>query len=368
MQLPAYSARRALLDLSPLTEAVDNWGKQQNAAAELGLQNRRQSLAEKDRDEAQKLKQVQRLAGIAKAIDDDTDPTRKAAAWQRVIARHPQLDTLDEAFRDPVRGPKLLMAEAGQYDPTGDELKRAQIERLRRDDTKYAAGQNFVYNTRTGDVTPLPQEARKDGPLETAVAKESVEMASNDIKAAYGAQDVRSSAEKLRGYATDKRLEAAIGPIAGTSVYQTIVGGLVPFSKTIGLAAPDLNRNIEQVKSSIVLAAQQKLKGLGPASDADSARIEKAVGLLERARSKKEFLDAVAEIDRSVEATLQRGALAARQFPQLGARLDAAQPRQTPQISQEQAMSEARDAIARGAPRDAVLKRLYEMGINTDGM
>lgn len=160
------------------------------------------------------------------------------------------------------------------------------------------------------------------GPLEGALAKTAVDMAEKDIQAGYGAQSVLDSVAKLRDLAKDPKFEGAVGPIAGNSMYQTVVGGMVPFSQTIGLANPALHRQIEQTKASLLLDMQQKMKGLGPMSDADARRVEQAVGNLNAARNKREYLNAVSEMERSVQSILARAQVAAKQYPALGSRLN----------------------------------------------
>ena len=168
---------------------------------------------------------------------------------------------------------------------------------------------------------------------------------------------------RSRELAEDPRIEAAIGRYRGSDTYQTLVGGYVPFSQTLNLAHPELNQKFQQLKSSLIMSAQQKMKGLGPMSDADARRVEDSVGKLEKARNKSELINAISEIESSVQSIKSRALAAAKQFPQLGSRLSF-----PADAAAGNPLDEAKAAIAAGAPRDKVIERLRQNGIEPSGL
>lgn len=135
IQLPGYQAGNAL-NFSGINEAIDS--NRQNALAQqqLGMQKERMGL-ERERfgmekqqfDQSQQMATVKRFAGIAQGIDQITDQPRRQAAWQNLIAQHPNAAQLPAIYRDPTQGPKLLMQEAqGFVDPLERKAKESTID------------------------------------------------------------------------------------------------------------------------------------------------------------------------------------------------------------------------------------------------
>lgn len=135
INLPGYTPGNAL-SFAGINQAIDS--NRQNALAQqqlgmqqdrLGMDRERLGMEKQQFDQKQQMQTVQRFAGIAQGIDQMTDPTARTAAWQNLIAQHPNAAQLPEIYRDPIRGPKLLMQEAqGFVDPLDKAAKQAQIE------------------------------------------------------------------------------------------------------------------------------------------------------------------------------------------------------------------------------------------------
>lgn len=134
INLPGYNPGNAL-NFSGINQAIDS--NRQNALAQqqlgmqqdrLGMDRERLGMEKQQFDQKQQMQTVQRFAGIAQGIDQMTDPTARTAAWQNLIAQHPNAAQLPEIYRDPIRGPKLLMQEAqGFVDPLDRRAKEATI-------------------------------------------------------------------------------------------------------------------------------------------------------------------------------------------------------------------------------------------------
>lgn len=144
--LPAAQVpRNALLDLSPINNALETY-RQQNNTNRLfdAQQEERQYQRGRDaRQDARVAKQDARSEvewyGKAAAAVDRLQGPQRAQAWQNVLRKHGGQGLSPEEL-DPNTGPKLLMAEAGQWrDPREDEAanldlqyKRAQIGEMTR--------------------------------------------------------------------------------------------------------------------------------------------------------------------------------------------------------------------------------------------
>ncbi|MGE3284170.1 MAG: hypothetical protein AB7O13_24765 [Alphaproteobacteria bacterium] len=354
MRLPGYDAGNTLLNLMPINEGLDSIVRnaqlaRQNQRADARMSMDRERFAlDKQRLQTDLADRAKKKAGnLAMLVLNEPDPAKRAAKWQEFLALHPDGKSLDERYRNPETGPMMALSEAGMANEyLSNELRNknlalqnsqlarqnkltdAQLAQLKNQTPDYRASiakqygldpsspgyQHFVLNG------TLPTKST-DTPLDKAVAKSTVDLAEKDIQAALGAKDVLASTAELKRIAEDPNLGPAIGPVQGNSMVQTAVN-MIPFSQTIGLNNPALNQRIQQIGANIVLAAQQKLKGLGAASDADSRRVEETVGKLANARTKEEFLNAVNEIERTLQNTMARGQAAAKQYPSLGSRLN----------------------------------------------
>jgi hypothetical protein len=134
VNLPGYQVGNAL-SFAGINDALDS--NRQNALAQqqlgmqrerMGMDRERLGMEKQQFDQKQQAATVQRFAGLAQGIDQITDPARRQAAWQNLIAQHPNAAQLPAIYRDPMQGPKLLMQEAqGFVDPLDKQAKQAQI-------------------------------------------------------------------------------------------------------------------------------------------------------------------------------------------------------------------------------------------------
>jgi hypothetical protein len=134
--------QNAMLDLSPLTNAID--GNRRNAMMaqqqdvqrqELGMRQQQMAMQQKRFDRDDEMATVKRLGMRAQAIDalPPNDP-RRAQAWGAIMKEHPGGAGLDPSWHDPVQGPKMLIAETGQWqDPLQRQKLQAEVNKLNRE-------------------------------------------------------------------------------------------------------------------------------------------------------------------------------------------------------------------------------------------
>lgn len=132
----------AMLNFAPLNNAID--GNRRNAMMaqqadiqrqELGMRQQQMDMQQKRFDRDDEMATVKRLGMRAQAIDalPPNDP-RRAQAWGAIMKEHPGAGGLDQSWHDPVQGPKMLIAEAGQWqDPLQRQLLQAQIAKANRE-------------------------------------------------------------------------------------------------------------------------------------------------------------------------------------------------------------------------------------------
>ena len=127
--------RNALLDLTPINEAIDAQRRnalleqqQEMQREELGMRRQEFAMRQRQFDEQQQQAIRKRFGSLAQMVDTETDPNRRRQMWDNVLRLHPNAASLDPAYRDPIQGPRLLMAEAGIVrDPLEEEEKRARL-------------------------------------------------------------------------------------------------------------------------------------------------------------------------------------------------------------------------------------------------
>lgn len=134
-QAQIQAPRNALLDFSPINDAID--GNRRNALMsaqmdmqreQLGMQRQTHDLNVRRLERDERTGQIESLGRRAQAIDalPKGDP-RRAQAWKGVLASHPNAGSLGPEWQDPNLGPSMLAAEAGKWmDPQQRALLQAQ--------------------------------------------------------------------------------------------------------------------------------------------------------------------------------------------------------------------------------------------------
>ncbi len=135
--LPSFEMpQNALLNLSPINNALDGIRQQKNADRDFGMQReqmdmRRTEFQTNQRRQAEqdRLARVKRGGEIAFAFMQmpDTDPA-KGPGWQKYLQDYGDGDHSPEEL-DFRTGPKIAAAQAGMYlDTTEQQLKRVQLQ------------------------------------------------------------------------------------------------------------------------------------------------------------------------------------------------------------------------------------------------
>jgi len=134
MQLPAFEAGKPI-DFIPINAALDDNRRQKNflaqhalqreqfgaqnklAQAHLGLAERRDAREQQQSDQVVRMQKFKGLVGLANLAANEKDPTRRRQYLDRALAHHPDGANIDPIYRDPINGPKLIVAEASQMGP-----------------------------------------------------------------------------------------------------------------------------------------------------------------------------------------------------------------------------------------------------------
>lgn len=178
--LPGYEVRNALVDFSPITNAIDS--NQHNALARrkldieqerTGLDRRRLDMQSAEHADQRQQREIQRIGREAEAIHGLQGPQR-AAIWQQWTQRNPKVAQHMARFgidpADHVNGPAFLATEAAGYDPLKRKQAQSQIDlnqahasyyrnrgaldRAEGGQTWKIVGDHMV-NARNGEIRPI---------------------------------------------------------------------------------------------------------------------------------------------------------------------------------------------------------------------
>lgn len=136
--------------------------------------------------------------------------------------------------------------------------------------------------------------------------------------------------------------------------------GMTSFtSRFPGTPAYDFARVIDQIKGKTFLEAFQSLKGGGQITEVEGQKATDAVARLDRAQTEGEFKNALKDLRDVVYSGQQRALIQANKTrPYVGGMNQGLGP---PGVSYDRPeIGAAREAIAKGAPREAVMRRLME--------
>ena len=145
LPLPAAQLpRNALIDMSGLSDGIGAMGNRNRYDETVKRQGEQQTY-ERGRDAKQDARvaegdlraKIKGLGEGAAAVDRLQDPNQRTAAWNRLIATHPDRANLPPEYLDPMRGPAMVAAEAGQWrDPREDKLMDLKIRGAEADIAK----------------------------------------------------------------------------------------------------------------------------------------------------------------------------------------------------------------------------------------
>lgn len=111
-RLPAYQVPNQMLNLAPLSAALDSYQGQMNTNAQFGMAQKRESREQEGFDERKKDALRQRLGNLALLTMQENDPARRAEKWGKVMATHPDAASLDPKYHNPETGVLAVLGDA----------------------------------------------------------------------------------------------------------------------------------------------------------------------------------------------------------------------------------------------------------------
>lgn len=255
--------------------------------------------------------------------------------------------------------------------------QQAKAERFVKGDTRTLPGD--IVGKPTGNLPPgyqhriTPEGKIEAGPVPNtpaareeaeAVEKKRLEAAQKQTATDFVVTDIDRIREKVKA-----------SPFTTTGV---VGGWLSGINQT---DAGFIKNAVEGIEANILLDRMLALKaasptgasGLGSLTEQEGQRLVKAYGSLKNSQDTADFLYNLDRVQR-LYLELVHGPVAAQQMmanrPEVagpGAARPAASPAASPALTQ-QMRTEAMQAIGKGAPRDKVLQRLREMGVDTGGL
>lgn len=331
-------ARRIEADAAERKRAAD-FAKQR----ELGVVDGQQTLDAR-RVDAETAERTARQTGHL----PDGSLTQQGMLNEQAIAKAKMQREMDELKLADIKEPEKLYAR-----------RKALADKygLKEGTAEYT---NWIFDGKVPDRT-----SANESTTQKEVAKAEVEMAQKAIASGAGAKDVIRVVDQLRALPETKNFENAIGPLDDFRLWQSVAGSIPILN---ALTNPSTSAEIKRLQSQLELAGGEKMKGLGAQSDKDAERLANAVSGLSSARNATEYYAALRVIEESVTSAYNRAVEAGKKFPALGGSdFSNATPRQM-KPSPHQALIEAREAIRRGAPKEAVAAELRKMGVDPGGL
>lgn len=332
---------------------------------------------------AQRIEQALQIPGLSQAARQQLTAQLQALAGQMQTERQagaptPAMREYDLAVRQGFRGTfQDYQRQAAQSGPEGGSLTptwgidaqgRPVALQARRDGTMgpfampegvSIARDPIRVDTPTGTVLLDPQTRQQVGfvPKDiagAAVAQAVGERAGTEIAGApQEARNARTLLGQIDAVLSDRNLGIATG-----------LPGMVT-TRIPGTPTFDLGQRIEQLRGQAFLQAFESLKGGGAITETEGQKATQAIARLNSSQSTEGFVTALRELREVVEGARQR---AESRVPTNRATTPAQRPASPQTQQQGNPIDAARDAISRGAPRDAVIQRLRENGIDASGL
>jgi len=359
--LPAYKPGPGI-NLEPVNNALDSIIQQNARNRQFGMQQQQidAQTAERSYQHGRDAKQdavqhVQMYGKQATAVDQMQGPQR-AAAWNSILARHGTTGLTPEEL-DPVTGPKLMAAQAGQYvDPLDRQTKELGIQKtqaeinklnteaanggeaygktgaifLNPETNRYEAvqfgGRGQVKRTDLGGLTPSRGVSEVDTGTGTQIIDKGtgapVRTIDKDVAGAaslreQGAAQGKALADVPRqvdnaqlALDTIKAIRSHPGRKYGLGVYGVVPG--IPGTEQRGFV-----NLVDQAKGQVFLQAFNSLRGGGQITEAEGSKATQALARLDRAQSQQDFDKALDDLQSVIESGLRRAETTATRQPAL---------------------------------------------------
>lgn len=330
--------RNALLDLSPINDAIDFRAKQQQRAKDnayrdeqLGMQKEEFGLKKQGMEDARQKAFVQKAAGIAQMISQEKDPAVASARWGQLVNSDPRWgNALKASGVDPNdfrTGPQMIIAEArGYQDELDVDLKKAQIAKLQRE---AASGDNPAAVREWKFYSNLPPEQRQQyitmkradqwkdigtgfvmpnvvNPSGAPVATLQKDVAGAAAQKEIGERQGQAAADLPRqednaalALDTINQIRSHPGKQYGLGVAGVLPG--IPGTQQKGFVSL-----VEQAKGKTFLEAFNSLKGGGQITEAEGRKATEALARLDRAQRPEDFDKALSDLETVIQLGLQR--------------------------------------------------------------
>ncbi len=387
--LPAPQLQNAMLQFAPVNNALDQYREQTNQNAmlqqrqdELTYQHGRDAKQDARVAQEDQWKNVQRLGDMSLAVQNERDPARQSAMWNNAIAMHKQWfpnDPLSPEEMDVKTGPAMLSAAAGKiFDPRDSQAKdlelqykRAQIGKLNRAGDgdfaqRAAAAQALGYD--------MNSDAAKSYILTGKMPREDQQALTATDKKAILEADEMTGSNRAAIQAIDEAMrlnpDANSGWLAGAraSIGANLPDWLVPDS----VSSPKSAQATIDFDNAVVGQALTQLKSIFGGNPTEGER--KILLDLQGSSGKPKEVrqEILSRARRAAVARLQLNEQRANElrggtYYKPGGGSAAANPASYNSAAGDP-LAEARAAIAKGAPRDAVIKRLQENGVDAAGL
>lgn len=302
-----------------------------------GFQNERALTAEARQGEQLQLQRnadnraservrIERLGKMAEVVDGITEPTQRAAAWQRLRQGFPGFDESFSKYSDPndhVNGPKYLMAEVGSYmSPAQKEMESAKLAQLKAQTKNigadsYTAGDGFVLNKRTGEVQPMPEgviKPSKPPPGYRGTADGNMEAIPG------GPADIKQNEKRQSDFASLQYLEQKLDDLSTQANILknhpglpgiTGVRGMIP--NVPGTKAADAEAERTTLLAKTAFATLQDMRNasktggaLGAIAVQELVMLQNAVVALERSQGTDQFKTNLGRLQAQTEKTRTR--------------------------------------------------------------
>jgi hypothetical protein len=349
------------LNLEPVNAALDGIIQQNDRNRQFGMQQQQidaqgaERTYQHGRDAKQDaMQQVQFYGKQATAVDQMQGPQR-AAAWSTILAKHGTQGLSPEEL-DPVTGPKLMAAQAGQYlDPRDSQAKDLELQKTRAEigklnseaanggeaygktgtiflnpeTNRYEAvqfgGRGQVKRTELGGLTP----ARGTGEIDTGTGTQIIDKATGQPIRTVNKDIAGAASAKEQGEAAGKSIVDLPRQVDNANmIIDTIekirnhpgrswgtgtIGGVIPGIP--GTEQRGFVNLVDQAKGQAFLQAFNSLRGGGQITEAEGSKATQALARLDRAQNDKDFEDALNDFEEVVTIGLARAKAAARRQP-----------------------------------------------------
>jgi hypothetical protein len=337
--LPQLNPGNQAVDFAPIGNALETYRQQNNQNAlmqqrqeEQSYQRGRDQVADQRTAKVDARQEVEWFGKTAAAIDRITDPAQRSMAWQSALKRHPNPSGLTPEYLDPNNGPKMVMAEAGQWrDPREDQLMDLKVRQAEKtlatpdggtvQPTSVIQNYNFRNSLKTDEERKqfddlvrrqnmLAGDTLIDGRTGAPVANVGDAIARGETAKVVGreAGEKQAAFPKVeRGFKAaqidDRNLLRSIDKaekLAGpwTTGFAGSVGQYVK-----GSTASDLAITLRQVYAAMGFGALQTMRDNSPTGGALGAITEREIQLLQsaqvaidQAQSEQEFREALSYI------------------------------------------------------------------------